>query len=392
MSDNRINRRSLLGASAAAAAAAACSATGAVSMQAAVQAPAAKGSEGSQGAVPKGRKGFPIMVGSANALVGMRKHYEQLRAGADPLGTAIEVVKIVEADPSDTSVGLGGLPNEDGVVQLDSACMHGPTHNSGAVGAIENILHPCEVARLVMERTDHCLIVGRGAYEFARSHGHPHVELLTESTREIWMRWKESMSDRDDRLQPAGKDRSGRLERRAGIRGPTVQSAEVAAARGLPHTWGTIHCSALSTEGDVSCVTTTSGLSWKIPGRVGDSPIVGAGLYCDQEAGSAGSTGRGESAILANGSFAIVELMRQGASPEEAGLEVLRRICRQVQRQATWQPALMREDGTPNFGVNFYALDVQGNWAGVTLRGGARFAVADPENGVRLERLTPLLG
>ena len=120
---------------------------------------------------------------------------------------------------------------------------------------------------------------------------------------------------------------------------------------------------------------------------------MGAGLYCDQEAGSAGSTGRGESAILSNGSFAIVELMRQGASPEQAGLEVLRRIVRQVQRQASWQPALMREDGTPNFGVNFYALDMQGHWAGVTLRGANRkFAVADPENGVRLERLTPLLG
>jgi N4-(beta-N-acetylglucosaminyl)-L-asparaginase len=198
------------------------------------------------------------------------------------------------------------------------------------------------------------------------------------------MRWKETMSERDDRLPPR-ELRSGKLE------GPTLRTARRAAELGLPHTWGTVHCSALSVRGEVACVTTTSGLSWKIPGRVGDSPIVGAGLYCDNEAGSAGSTGRGEASILSNGSFAIVELMRQGATPEEAGLEVLRRIVRQVRRQATWQPGLARDDGTPAFGINFYCLDLDGRWAGVTLRGGGEFAVADPENGPRSVRLTPLL-
>jgi N4-(beta-N-acetylglucosaminyl)-L-asparaginase len=307
----------------------------------------------------------------------MRAHFARLVGGAHPLDVAIDTVKIAEADPNDHSVGLGGLPNEDGVVSLDAACMDGTTHNSGAVAAIENIVHASEVARLVMERTDHCLIVGRGAYTFARAHGHPHVDLLTEPAREIWLRWKETMSDEDDRLPPPVKPPSEEEE----------EHGALVPERFERH--GTIHCSALSSDGRLACTTTTSGLSFKIPGRVGDSPIVGAGLYCDAEAGSAGSTGRGEAAILANGSFAIVELMRRGAHPKDAGLEVLGRIARQVTRQAAWQPSLARPDGRPAFGVNFYAVDLQGRWAGVTLRGRGSFAVADAD-GARIEPMTAL--
>ena len=332
------------------------------------------------------------MVGSANALPGMQRFYSALSSGSAPLDMAIEVVKIVEADPNDHSVGLGGLPNELGVVQLDAACMHGPTHNSGAVACIENILHPSEVARLVMERTDHCLLVGKGAYDFARAHGHAHIELLTDEARAMWLKWKESVSKDDDWLEPAAPQqkstKTGRLE------GPSVLTASRLRAQGIAHTWGTIHCSALGKNGDIACTTTTSGLSWKIPGRVGDSAIIGAGLYCDMEAGSAGSTGRGEASVLSNGSFAIVELMRQGASPREAGLEVLRRIVRQVQRQAKWQPALMRKDGTPDFNIHFYVLGLDGTTAGVGLHkgdGGATFAVADPEHGPRQELVECLL-
>lgn len=307
-----------------------------------------------------------MLAGSANALAGMREHYGRLVAGEDPLSVALDVVATVEADPNDTSVGLGGLPNEQGRVQLDAACMHGPTHNSGAVACIENILHPSAVARLVMERTDHCLLVGPGAYEFARMHGHPHTELLTDASRRAWLRWKEQLSDRDDRLPPAD-----------------TQEPE--------ETTGTVHCSALSPQGEVSCTTTTSGLSYKIPGRVGDSPIIGAGLYCDQEAGSAGATGRGEAAVLANGSFAIVELLRRGASPLDAGLEVLARVERQVQRQATWQSGLLGDDGKPSFGLNFYVVGLDGRSAGVTLkRGKGEWALADGD-GVRREPLVSLL-
>lgn len=324
----------------------------------------------------RGRSGAPVMVGSANALPGMKLSYPKLVDGAHPLDAAIEVVKVAEADPNDRSVGLGGLPNERGEVALDAACMDGTTHNSGAVGAIENILHPSEVARLVMERTDHCLIVGRGAYEFARMHGHPHTELLTERSREIWLRWKETMSERDDRLPPAQEEKE---EPKTGF----------VPARFERH--GTIHCSALSTRGEIACTTTTSGLAFKVPGRVGDSPIVGAGLYCDLEAGSAGSTGRGEAAILSNGSFAIVELLRQGKAPLDAGMEVLDRIVRQVERQAQWQPSLQNEDGKPAFGINFYIVDMQGRWAGVTLKGGGKFAVSDPDGGPRHEPMEALL-
>jgi len=332
----------------------------------------------------------PVLVGSANALAGMRSAWPKLLEGGEPLDAALEVVQGVEADPEDRSVGLGGLPNADGVVQLDAAVMHGPTHNSGAVAAIENILHPSAVARLVMERTDHCLLVGQGAYEFARMHGHPHSELLTDSTRSIWLRWREGLSRRDDWLAPEELERgeeNGWLELREELQRAGL---EVDVHGRAPRMYGTIHCSALSASGELACTTTTSGLGFKVPGRVGDSPIVGAGLYCDQEAGSAGATGRGEAAVLANGSSMIVELLRAGRAPLDAGLEVLRRIARQVQRQARWQPQLRDEEGRPAFGLSFYVVGLDGSHAGVSMRGGGSYAVAGPEQGPRLEPLVPL--
>jgi len=321
--------------------------------------------------------GKPVMVGSENALPGMRAQFPKLAAGGAPLDAAIEVCKVAEADPEDSSVGLGGLPNEDGVVQLDAACMDGRTHNSGAVAAIENILHPIEVARVVMERTDHCQIFGEGAYRFARAHGFAHTELLTEKARAIWMRWKEEMSERDDRLPPP--------------KPPKKEEPKTGALAGKFDRHGTIHCSVLALDGNVACATSTSGLAFKIPGRVGDSAIVGAGLYCDAEAGSAGSTGRGEASILACASATIVELMRGGRSPKDAGLEVLRRIVKQTERQAQWQPALLGADGRPAFDIQFYVVARDGDYAGVTLHGTshARFAVAGPEQEPRLEPLVP---
>jgi N4-(beta-N-acetylglucosaminyl)-L-asparaginase len=383
-----LDRRTLLGAGAAAAALA-CSTTTRASSVSTAQQPSAFTPR-------KAREGFPIMVGSANALAGMKLHYQKLIDGSDPLDAAIEVVKVVEADPTDTSVGLGGLPNEAGVVQLDAACMHGPTHNSGAVACIENILHPSEVARLVMERTDHCLLVGKGAYDFARAHGFEHVDLLTEGSRKEWLEWKESMSEKDDWLPPRSykstDKKTGMLFDESERRRNVIAYVQRLEARGYEHAWGTVHCSALSTRGELACTTTTSGLAFKIPGRVGDSPIIGAGLYCDQEAGSAGATGRGEASILSNGSFAIVELMRQGASARDAGMEVLRRIVRQVQRASKWQPELLDPDGKPSFGIHFYALNLDGTFAGVTLKSaGSKFAVADSSGGPRLVDLEPLL-
>ena len=369
----RFGRRSLLGATAAALSAPAVFARS-------QKAPGALGSPGPA-------QGKPTLVGSANCLPGMRAHFAELTSGADPLDVAIEVVKGVEADPNDMSVGLGGLPNEAGDVTLDSAVMHGPTHNAGSVSHIENILHPVEVARLVMERTDHVQLVGKGAYEFARMHGHEHVNLLTDRARGVWLRWKENLSERDDRLPaPKKASKNGML---VDYMGEKVALESLATTKRLT---GTIHCSALSTSGTVGCCTTTSGLSWKIPGRVGDSSIIGAGLYCDAEAGSAGATGRGEAAILSAGSAMIVELLRQGAAPQEAGLELLRRVTRQAQRAAAWQPGLVNAQGVPSFNLQYYVLGLDGQVAGVELRGngGRKFAMADPDGGARLMPLVPL--
>lgn len=385
---SRIARRTLLGAALTSGAAAfACRSTGASSSRVA---------QSGQGAPPvapavhvksqrSARVDYPVLAGSLNAFPGMQLHYAKLRDGADPLDVALEVVKVAEADPNDDSVGLGGLPNEDGVVQLDAACMYGPRHKSGAVACIENILHPSEVARLVMERTDHCLLVGRGAYEFARKLGHPHTELLTEASRKKWLEWKAGPERGKDWLPAPPK-----IPYQSASRKPSESFAHDEAMdrpAHAPRPTGTIHCSALARDGAIACTTTTSGLAWKISGRVGDSAIVGAGLYCDQEAGSAGSTGRGEACVLANGSFAIVELMRQGASALEAGEEVLRRVIRQTLRQARYQPELVGADGKPSFNLKFYVLALDGSLAGVCLNEGGKFAVADPEHGPHLEEL-----
>jgi N4-(beta-N-acetylglucosaminyl)-L-asparaginase len=343
-----------------------------------------------------------VLVGSNNALAGMKLHYQKLLDGADPLDVVIEVVKVTEADPLDDSVGLGGLPNEEGVVQLDAACMYGPRHKSGAVACIENILHPSEVARLVLERTDHCLLVGHDAYRFARAYGHEHVDLLTEASRKKWLDWKENLSKEDDHLPPPPKIPFTDLpEQAALLRGEIgLDRAPSIAARSewmRKRQTGTIHCSGLARDGAIACTTTTSGLSWKIPGRVGDSPILGAGLYCDQEAGSAGSTGRGEANILSCGSFAVVELMRQGASPRDAGLEVLRRVTRETQRQARYQPDLLDARGLPSFNLHYYVLGLDGTIAGVSLHAPKKderttFAACTPDKGPHLVEVEGLHG
>ena len=160
-----------------------------------------------------GRTG-PVVISSANGLKTVEKAMELIKAGADPLDAAIEGVAIVEADPNDHTVGYGGIPNEEGVVELDAAVMHGPTHGGGAVASLRNIMHPAAVARLVMKRTDHCLLVGEGALRFARAHGFPEVDLLTDEARKIWLHWKET-NGKDERL-----DRAAR--RRARPRGPQV--------------------------------------------------------------------------------------------------------------------------------------------------------------------------
>ena len=289
----------------------------------------------------------PVAVSSANGLEAVAEAVARMRQGEKPVDAAVAGVNLVELDPNDTSVGYGGLPNERGVVELDSAVMDGPTHNGGAVASLQNIKTPSRVALLVMRRTDHCLLVGPGALEFARAHGFAEENLLTERARKRWLRWKENLSDRDDWFPPEEEEEG-------------------------PRDTGTIHLSALDTAGDLGCVTTTSGLAFKIPGRVGDSPIIGAGLYLDNEVGSAGSTGRGESVILSCGSAMVVERMRAGRSPQEACLDVLERIAGQARANG-----LADEAGRPSFQVNFYAVAKDGRHGGAAMFEGSRYAVAD---------------
>jgi N4-(beta-N-acetylglucosaminyl)-L-asparaginase len=298
----------------------------------------------------------PIVISSGNGLVAVTKAMELIQGGASALDAVIAGVNIVEDDPNDMTVGYGGLPNEEGVVELDAAVMHGPTHRAGAVASLRNIKNPSRVARLVMERTDHVLLVGEGALRFAKAHGFKEEDLLTDRSREAWLKWKENLSTQDDWLPPHTPETEGIGELPDRSHRPT----------------GTIHCSALDAHGDLSCVTTTSGMAFKIPGRVGDSPIIGAGLYVDNKVGAAGSTGRGEANLTNCSSVMIVEFMRQGQSPEQACLEACKRIVdHNVIRR------LRDASGRPSFSVSFYAINRNGEYGAASILSGGSFTVHD---------------
>lgn len=339
------------------------------------------------------RDDFPVkVISSGNGLAATKKAYGMIVEGEDVLDGVVAGVNIVEADPRDMSVGIGGLPNERCVVQLDSAVMHGPTHQAGAVACLENIKHPSRVAKLVLWRTDHVLLVGQGALEFAKAHGFKEEDLLTDRARQVWLRWKESLSEQDDWLTPPQKQKqeSGKAQSHFDRNRfqhdiyDDGQDIEALAQRVIDNRpTGTIHCSGMDAQGNISCVTTTSGLSFKIPGRVGDSPIIGAGLYCDNEIGSCGSTGRGEANLHNQCSFAAVELMRNGMEPAEAGLEVLRRVAKHS------APRLLNKKGEPAFGLQFYLIRKDGKHAGVTMRGAGKFSITD-KDGTRKEDLVAL--
>lgn len=333
---DHLTRRAFVGAAGAAAAAAALPATAA----ARVEAPAIR---------VRGNSRFAA-VASSNGLRAVNRTFELVSGGTDTLDAAVEGVKIQELDPADNSVGYGGLPNEDGVVQLDASCMHGPTKRAGAVGCLEGIKTPSEIARLVLKYTNHIMLVGEGAKRFALSYGYKEEDLLTPESRELWLQWRANRGASDDWLDVPRTEKMG---------------ARVT---------GTINLDVVNAQGEISSVTTTSGLSWKIPGRVGDSPIVGAGQYCDNEVGAAGSTGRGESNIMVCGGFLTVEHMRRGMKPTDACLETLRRVV------AMTPPRLLRPDGRPTFGLSFYAVNKAGEFGAASIFP-SRYAAHDGREG-----------
>jgi N4-(beta-N-acetylglucosaminyl)-L-asparaginase len=327
--------------------------------------------------------GRPVIVSADNGYSvdpngkrGIQVAYDMLAQGADPLDAIVAGVNVVELNPNDQSVGLGGLPNEEGVVQLDASCMHGPTKRAGSVAALEGIATPSLVAKAVMDHTDHIMLVGADAKRFALKMGFKEQNLLTEASRERWLRWKEDPGAFNNWIdtRPKTAKRTGRA-----FEAERVYGADGA----LEFTTGTINMNAVTASGDIASVTTTSGLSWKIPGRIGDSPIIGAGQYCDNTVGAAGSTGRGEANIKVCGAFLAVEFMRQGMDPQAALMKVMERVI------AMTEPRLLNDKGRPWFDLQFYAVAKDGRYAGACAYQGSRFAVADAK-GARLEEMAYL--
>ncbi len=333
MSDSSLTRRSFLGAAGAAVAGAALAPSQAMAAPQVL------------------RRSFaaPVAVGSDNGFRGVARAVELMMKGADTLDAGVEGVKIQELDPNDHSVGYGGYPNAEGVVQIDASCMHGPTKRAGAVGALEGIRTASEVVRLIMKYTPHIMLVGQDAQRFAVSYGLPVEEMLTPESREAWLHWRANMSASDNYLDVPGSEKLA-----------------------VKYTTGTNPMMLVNPAGDISSIVTTSGLSWKVPGRVGDSGIVGAGQYTDNSVGAAGSTGLGEANIMVAGGFLTVEHMRRGMSPTDACLETCKRVM------AMAHSKLVTPDGAPapGFQLQFYAVNKQGVYGAAALRP-SKFAVCD---------------
>src|SRR5437660_4573927 len=306
----------------------------------------------------------PVVISSSNGnqfknggtQTCVEKAFQLLTQGSDVLDALLAGVNIVELDPRDTSVGYGGLPNAEGVVQLDSCVMHGPKRRAGGVACIEGVRTPSLVAKAVMEQTDHHLIVGKGAQDFARGLGFKiEDDLNTENSRRLWLEWKRRI-DPSHYLDPQKRAEASRRATRQMVAEGLIDAR---------HIYGTINCDGINAKGEICGVTTTSGLAWKIPGRVGDSPILGAGLYVDGDVGAAGSTGRGEANLYNLCSFLIVENMRRGMHPKDAAMDALRRV-----KANTVAKRLLKENGDPNFNIIFYVLNAKGEYAGVAMFGG----------------------
>jgi len=309
-----------------------------------------------QMAASSGKGKRPTIISAHNGLKHLDDGMEILKSGGDTLDAVLAVVTKVEDDPHDNSVGLGGLPNEEGVVQLDACVMHGPTRRCGSIGAIEKIKNPSLVAKALMERTNHTFLVGAGAEKFAVAEGFETMNLLTLESRLAWLAWKAS-SSKDWRPGLDSPDFNKSLTTLLDTPEKMELRAWIEDVVRNPPT-GTINCLAVNEKGEMSGVTTTSGLAWKISGRVGDSPVIGAGLFLDQDVGGAGSTGRGEENIKISGGHTIVEMMRKGMSPTDACLEAMHRVVRNYR----FDPARLKM-----FDLQFYALNKDGEHGAAAL-------------------------
>ena len=344
----------------------------------------------------------PVLICAANGYEYLDRGYAVLTSGGDTLDAVMKVITGPEDDPNDDSVGLGGLPNEDCVVELDACCMHGPTRMAGSVAGVHDIKNVSLLSKTVMEHTGHVMLVGEGAQKFGFKMGFPRENLLTERSRKTWQLWKETMSTDDwwgpglaspnfkfpqnggneSELQDQRMRKMEELAARLGIE-PEFRMAAIEHVLRPPT--GTIHCSSVNTKGEMSGATTTSGLAWKISGRAGDSPIIGAGCFTDQDVGSAGATGNGEENIKVVGAHTIVENMRSGMSPQEAGTDALKRIVRNYNGNM---------EKLQYIDMSYYILRKDGAYAGVSLWSGTnehprRFAVHDGD-GKRYENTVAL--
>jgi N4-(beta-N-acetylglucosaminyl)-L-asparaginase len=326
----------------------------------------------------------PLIISSANGVHALDKGMDILKKGGDTLDAVVAAVTIVEDDPKDNSVGYGGLPNEEGEVELDASVMHGPTGRAGSVASVRRIKNVARLAKTVMEKTNHVMIVGDGARRFGVAEGFEEMNLLSEESRLAWLAWKASSSFN---WRPGIDSPEWREHLAALLDTPEKQALRPWIESVIAHPpTGTIPCMAVNGNGEISATTTTSGLAWKIPGRVGDSPIIGAGCCVDNEVGAAGSTGKGEENIKISGGHTIIEMMRKGMSPTDACLEALHRIVRNYKND---------KKKLKTFHIFFYALNKDGVhgaaslWSNLYDKRPAQYAVHDGTQ-ARLVRCTPL--
>lgn len=323
----------------------------------------------------------PVIVASWNGAPATTRAVELHGQGMPLLDAIVAGIEIVEDDPTEFSVGYGGLPNEDGEVELDAAVMDGPAHRAGAIAGLRRVRRVARLALEVMRRTDHALLVGDGALAFARKLGYIEENLLTPASREAWLAWKAALSPRDAWIGPDEVKSAFDSARWAGHKenptpgGPPqeklVRSApDLSKPAQVPFTYGTIHLSGVDSKGDLFSCTSTSGLSYKIAGRVGDSAIVGSGLYTDNAIGSAGATGRGEASMLSCASYDVVRMMEEGLEPTQACARALERLAKR-----TKDTRLLDDAGKPTFNVSLYALRKDGETGAAALHAGYQHVV-----------------